>query len=180
MNTDDIIFSNLQLGCKIGFSIQKYQFPEIRSDYDANWLQVRITCECKEHSFTATDPALLTTDLVEIGDWFEAIARNEIPTHIELDFIEPNIRFVLFRSTRGKVGFGIDLAYEHKPTFGMKAVHGDEFESDDFRIWFECSHNKMRDYANAFRVLSKVYPPRGDEFALKMFHYKSGDTQTHG
>ncbi len=59
-----------------------YQYPDIEEDpywHDSNWLNIKASVDEFVGIHGATDPAMLTTKLQEIADWFHTISRNEIP-----------------------------------------------------------------------------------------------------
>lgn len=72
-----------------------YQFPEIQDEeYDSNWLLIQIHLVHPRGEWTTVDPCLLTYEVEELADWFDAIARGD---HVDAEqhFIEPNLLFRL-------------------------------------------------------------------------------------
>jgi len=79
---------------RVEIKITSYQFPKTsKYEEDRNWLNVFLKVESNQGNWETIDPALTTSDLIEIKNWFEQILKNGKPKENNLDFIEPNLSF---------------------------------------------------------------------------------------
>ncbi len=140
---------------KLDFTIEGYQFPDIASGFDANWLVVGLVLRYRDKVFKQKDPSITTDELRAIHEWFLSISKNEIPTYVTLDFLEPNLAFQLLRNQNGMILYGIQLSLECKPPFVIEDCIDDECV-----LVFENSHQEMENYAEHFHSLSKAFPVR--------------------
>jgi len=162
-----IFFKNELYSIEFQFSIKGYQFPDIESDYDGNWLNVKYECFYKDKQFVVVDPSLLTTELKAISEWFYKISNNEIPEYVSLSFIEPNLEFILYGNKNNLIRYGIKLDLEAKPPFDIdeflvNSSEDEEDEESEFIMIFESYLGDLRKYSDQFRELCKQYPQRGD------------------
>jgi hypothetical protein len=97
--------------------IAGYQYPaDVCSplpEYDLNWLQVHIHArDADDHEWEATDPCLLTWELVELARWLESYPKDST-TPSTMQFTEPCLSFDLHRmpceSPAGKEGCSVVL-----------------------------------------------------------------------
>jgi hypothetical protein len=74
-------------------SVVGYQFPnDATSEYDSNWLNVKIEATHPKGNWARVDPALLTYEVEGLAKWLEGIASVNPPSH-SASFVEPNLEF---------------------------------------------------------------------------------------
>ncbi len=163
MNMKNIIFKNESLKLEFRFSITGYQFPDIESDSDGNWINVKYECFYRDNQFEVIDPSLLTTELKEIFDWFDLISKNQIPKYTSLNFLEPNLEFILYGNKNNIIRYGIKLDLEAKPPFRIEefSIPYDEDEDHEFIMIFESSFDDFRMYSELFCIMCKEYSQKG-------------------
>ncbi len=85
---------------KVEIKIEAYQFSK-NSRYveDRNWLNVFLNAQSKKGNWKTTDPALTTSDMVRMKNWFREILENGKPNENVLEFIEPNLSFELLEDS---------------------------------------------------------------------------------
>lgn len=87
----DLIGTN---GTSFSLTIVDYQYPKNHhSSYDADWLVVRIEVSDHRGRWSSVDPCLLTWEVAQLADWFDAHA-TAIVANKRIGFIEPNLRFM--------------------------------------------------------------------------------------
>lgn len=163
MKTEAIIFNNESLKLEFRLSVVSYQFPEIKDDYDGNWLILKYEVKYREKSFVAEDPSILTVDLLSIYEWFDSISKQNIPRWVCLSFIEPNLEFEVFSNDDGKIRFGIKLSLEAKPQFVIEEFLAGDIENveDDFVMVFEANYHELVQYRDHFKKVIEQYPVKG-------------------
>lgn len=135
------------------FSVEGYQFPDnTDGDYDSNWLNIRSEIRCSQGHEVRIDPALLTSELLSISDWFYTISQNDIPWSVTHGFIEPNFEFILYGKREDIVRFGIMLSCELRPQFAE--------EDEEFIMIFEYSLTEMESLSRAFKKEYELFPER--------------------
>ncbi|MEP3275868.1 MAG: hypothetical protein ABJN26_15890 [Stappiaceae bacterium] len=161
MNQNKITFSNPEIDLELDFSIQDYQFPDLTSGCDDNWLIVKLKCRYQGRVFEKKDPSITSHELESIRKWFQSIAGNTIPEYTCLSFTEPNLEFELFGNRNGTVRFGIKLAAEFKPPFVIRQFAFEPLDPDDeFVLVFENSFEEMSAYAVRFQNMLEAFPLR--------------------
>ena len=163
MKTQTIDFRNPHHDLQFQISVKDYEFPEVTTGHDANWLITRIQVQHRHQDFSAEFPALLTGDLRFIVDWFKAVSAKQIPRFTTLCFTEPNLEFELYANTGDAIRFGIKLSHEFKPPLRIPELTLDEAfnEDDDFVMVFEYPFEDMRSFACRFQSLYDAWPQRG-------------------
>jgi hypothetical protein len=80
---------------KLIVNIEGYAYPFSREYWDANWLSIEVIIyEKGDLFFNKNDTCLLTTELINLKDWFENIAKNNFGlTTNSIQFTEPCISF---------------------------------------------------------------------------------------
>jgi len=131
-----------------------YQFPHLAHEqYDSDWLNIRIRVKLSQGTWTATDPSLLTWELVSLIEWLESIAdSNRVDS--EASFMEPNLRFELIEEEPKRLRIYFEL--ESRPSW---APH-DGAGMDDLWAEFEVEEEELRDAAASLREDLKRYPIR--------------------
>ncbi|MBI2832157.1 MAG: hypothetical protein HYX79_07870 [Chloroflexi bacterium] len=71
-----------------------YEFPEIQTEeYDSNWLRIRThIVHLARGEWNSIDASLLTWEVEELADWFDAIAKGHRVESVQ-SFTEPNLSF---------------------------------------------------------------------------------------
>jgi hypothetical protein len=109
--------------------ILRYEFPLLRllwaTEYDSNWLVVRISVRHPRGEWTATEPCLLTYEVAGLADWFEANARGA-PVGEAIGFIEPNLTFRLTNDSDGNQVLRIYFELECRPPWAAARAAGPE------------------------------------------------------
>lgn len=102
-------------GSEIEVRLTRYQFPEIEDDHwDSNWLMVALRVQAPQGSWHTEDPALLTWEVRDLVNWFEALVNNhqEDPS---LVFLEPCLGFGVTKQTADTVKLQVRLGHEFRP-----------------------------------------------------------------
>lgn len=163
MKRNSITFKNAEIDLELDFSIKDYEFPDILSGWDGNWLVVQLECRYRGQVFKSKTPSITTHELKEICQWFKSIAVNTIPEYTVLSFTEPNIEFRLFHNKSGKIRFGILLNAESKPPFSIQEFTIQPVDLDeDYVLVFENSFKEISTYATNFQNLLTDFPSRGE------------------
>lgn len=161
MKTEIITFKNLDYDLELDFSIAGYEFPDAKSELDANWLIVGLECRYQNKIFATKDPSIEVGELDDIWKWFHSISFDTIPAYTNLSFLEPNLEFQLFRKDKGAIRFGIKLDAESKPPFLIRELAVEEVDFDDiFTAVFESSFQELRTIADSFQNLLATFPFR--------------------
>lgn len=170
-------------GTQVRLRLLGYQFPDAvgdaRGDYDANWLivggSVRLAAG---RTWTFTDPALLTWEAGELGEWLAGAARGQVkvvsqeqaavlPDSDETPdgaaiFVEPNLAF----SVAGYNGNGLEDAGGHGGADGTVSlrVHM-AYESapdwaEDIIVELTCPREMVLRAAQDWDALVAAFPRR--------------------
>ncbi len=83
-----IELNNIENNVRLKCDIVGYEFPDNLED---NWCILRVEVKQENQTFVRVDPALETTELVELYEWFESISKNRLPQYAQLTFTEPCI-----------------------------------------------------------------------------------------
>lgn len=82
--------------CSLGLTVTGYEFPEIESGLDANWLMIDMEAVAGSERWRAKEPALETTELTSLVSWLRGVAGANMPrAHFEAT--EPNLSFIAVR-----------------------------------------------------------------------------------
>lgn len=74
-----------------------YQFPHLEHEpYDSDWLNIEVSVKHPRGTWSKTDACILTFELASLIDWLGWLADN-LPTHSEENFMEPELGFVVRR-----------------------------------------------------------------------------------
>ena len=102
-------------GSEIEIHLTRYQFPEIMDEkWDANWLMISLRVQSPQGSWHTEDPALLTWEVGDLANWFEALA-NKQQEERWLVFLEPCLGFVVTKQTADTVNLQVRLGHEFRP-----------------------------------------------------------------
>jgi hypothetical protein len=142
-------------GLRLSLTIAGYQYPSEHADeYDANWLQVNIEANDGRRGWTSTDPCLLTREVIDLADWFEALAAGQAMEPIR--FIEPNLRFELaaFDGAYAKVRVTFELG--STPPWAKSRWVGEH----PLSIIFPLTPGELHSAAGNLRRQIETYPAR--------------------
>lgn len=128
----------LLFSCKetsLYLTLEGYQFPSCRNEpYDADWLNVKIRASHPKGNWSATQPCLLTWEVIELVEWFKSLA-NDGPLHSRKSFIEPELSFEWLMQPNGLLRVYLD--YELRPPWSP--YHGPHEEPEFF---LQCAISK--------------------------------------
>ncbi len=131
-----------------------YQFPHIENEeYDSNWLNIMIRVKLPQGSWTATDPSLLTWELISLTEWLEKIAEGK-RVEPEKSFMEPELRFELIEEENKKLRVYFECS--SRPSWAPYDSAG----MDDLYAEFGINENELRKAAGALREDLKRFPVR--------------------
>lgn len=139
---------------QVEIRVEGYEFPDINSSYDDNWLSIFIDVQTKNHKWQSTFPSLLTWEIEGLVEWFETLAENKKPKWYKLNyFTEPNLSFEILNDyTDSLKKFRIIFDLEFRPP-----------NSDDdtnYFIEFWASNEELKKIAKNFETELKKYPQR--------------------
>jgi hypothetical protein len=141
-------------GQALELSIMGYQFPSGPTDWhDRNWLQVRIHVVHPRGSWRSTDPMLLTSEVLKLADWMDAVAKGEV-TQDERPFTEPALRFEV-----GSHALRIYFELESRPSWAKSDVT----PSNDLWVEFPLAEVDLSGAAADLRRQLEQYPVRASE-----------------
>ncbi|WP_428243529.1 WapI family immunity protein [Gynuella sp.] len=142
---------------KIDFSLEVigYQFPERKED---DWCLLKVKIDQGEDRCELVDPALETTELVQLLRWFSSLAEGQLPRYSCLTFIEPCLKFNFLAFNDGAVRIAINLSHELKPPFKMEQFIA---KSEDWNIVIELHANDFANIDGGIKMALEKYPVRG-------------------
>ena len=146
INTD----GNVELIC----DVVGYQFPD---DMDDNWCLLKVSVIHLDNTCELIDPALETTELIQLLEWFSCLAGNGFPKCLYLSFIEPCISFEFLAIERNFVRIAIHLKGELKPSFKLKQL---ESESNTWSLIFDLGEGELEQVVAGINAATQHYPVR--------------------
>ena len=146
--------TNIDNKVQLGLSITGYEFPEQPGD---NWLMIMVTVAQAEKVFESADPALQTTDLVDLHDWFECLSSNRLPRYSRLTFIEPCLEFEFLAREESTVRIAIKLNHELKPAFNLEQFGR---ASENWSIVFNIGKSEFSGILKSLSLAIQQYPIR--------------------
>lgn len=123
-----------------------------------NWYMVRVFVSQRGQSFETVFPAIETTELPGLFEWFQTLSQLRLPSMIRHFFTESCLEFEYIRWRDGVVMIGVSLRHEMKPPFSLKAKKG---RDDDWWCSFELSPRDFLTINNYLKSIMKSYPVRG-------------------
>ncbi|MBL8214938.1 MAG: hypothetical protein JNK87_29730 [Bryobacterales bacterium] len=90
--------------------ILNYQFPEIRVDWDANWLTLGLRVRTAERSWSTTDSCLLTWEAHELLKWLSGLMTAK-QQDTGIGFLEPDLAFEAVASSEHSLDLAVRLGY---------------------------------------------------------------------
>ncbi len=118
----------------------------------------------RENLFEVTDPALETTDLQQLLEWFQCLSNRILPQYATLYFTEPCLSFEFIKSEEDWVRISIKLDYEMKPNFLLEQLfHFDDEDSIDdydFEMIFDLTQDDFSAVIASLQETIKKFPIR--------------------
>jgi hypothetical protein len=138
----------------VELKITDYQFPNqsVSDQYDRNWLMICIDVKSKLGHWRTSDPSLLTWEVLELINWLYDISNNIEVKWNPLEFIEPNLSFILIKGEDDKRCLRIKFDLESRP----------ESAKDDIDYFVDCqlTNEALRQMAQGLKIELKKYPQR--------------------
>lgn len=149
-----IDLKNINGDVEIRLDIVGYQFPDDPKD---NWLFLALTVNQNGRILQLIDPAIETTDLVTIYEWFTDLSQRRLPKFSRLDFIEPCICFEFLGCKKDTVRIAIEFSHELRPNFMITQLGNQDYE---WEIIFELTDIDFRN--SIFKIIETMekYPIR--------------------
>lgn len=147
--------SNVENKVQFELSVEGYEFPEDPHD---DWCFVKVIIKQDDDTFEATDPALDTTELIGMFEWFSCLSERRLPRYSTLCFVEPCLEFEFLASTDDYLRISIHLNLELKPHFDLKQFNFPA--SNDWEIVFELDKNKTNEVLLGIKEVLVEYPVR--------------------
>ncbi|AWF80220.1 hypothetical protein BTJ40_05015 [Microbulbifer sp. A4B17] len=129
--------SNVENKVELELSVEGYQFPESPKD---DWCFIKLIVKQGKDTFEAVDPALETTELMRILEWFRHLSERRLPRYTRLSFTEPCLEFKFLACTDSSVRISIHLSHELKPNFELKQFGR---PPSDWRVVFELKEKEF-------------------------------------
>lgn len=141
----------------IDFSLEVigYQFPDSKKD---DWCFLKVKIDQGDNRCELVDPALETTELVQLLRWFSSLAEGRLPRYSCLTFTEPCLSFDFLAFNDGVVRISINLSHELKPPFKIKQFRA---MSEDWNVVIELRANDFANIRGGIKSALEKYPVRG-------------------
>lgn len=146
--------SNVENKVGLELSAEGYQFPESPKD---DWCFVKVIVKQGKDTFEAVDPALETTELVNILEWFKCLSERKLPRYARLCFTEPCLEFEFLACTDSSVRISIHLSHELKPSFDLKQFG---LPPSGWGLVFELRENEVYKVISGIEETLLRYPVR--------------------
>lgn len=146
--------SNVDNKVDLELSIEGYQFPEIPKD---QWCFVKVIVKQGSDVFEAIDPALQTTELLRVLEWFRCLQERKLPRYARLCFTEPCLEFDFLASTESSVRISVHLSHELKPNFDLEQLGR---RSSEWSVVFELRENELKQIVSGVEVVLLRCPVR--------------------
>ncbi len=128
--------------------IAGYQFPEITTGWDANWLMIEGRAAIHGSEWAFVDPCLLAQEVLQLAKWLESVG-NPGQLSLACFFTEPNMDFQL--NTPGSIR--INFSHECLPPWAAPREWGNYWIDLPITTGLlEAAHNLRRQLA--------LYPQR--------------------
>lgn len=131
-----------------------YQLP---ATLDDDWCVVRVSVRQGQALFERVDAALEASELVEIRDWFRALAVDRLPRYAHLSFTEPCLGFEFLARDDAGVRFAVHLGHELRPPFALEQLGGVD---DEWIVVFHLSAPRLTAVADAVEAAIARFPTR--------------------
>lgn len=149
-----IELENIENHVKLKCEVVGYQFPNNHKD---NWCLLKVDIKQGDKSFEKIDPALETTELVELREWFKSLSKKRLPRFAKLTFTEPGISFEFLACINEQVRISIKLSHEIKPNFMLEQFRS---EHSDWIIVFELNDKDFDKTICGIEAAIKHFPTR--------------------
>lgn len=130
----------------------EFAYTHRREPYDSdnNWLYIQVKYSDKDREWRCAGPALLTWEAESLVE-FLCNPPGEGVGAAEIEFIEPNLSFIISR--RGKAGYTLTviLSLEFNPPFSGKKY---------FKLEFEASADELSGLASQMEGQISRFPVR--------------------
>jgi len=139
---------------ELELSVLGYESPD---NPHCNWYMVRALVSKKNETFETVFPALETTDLPHLVQWFENLFHLKLPSARRKYFTEPCIEFEYLSWQEGAVWISVTLHQEMKPLFSSNDCKGDN--------WSLISKLSSKDFSSIIKnmkLIMEKYPIRGN------------------
>lgn len=146
--------SNVENKVALELAIEGYQFPDSPKD---DWCLVKVIVKQGEDTFEAVDPALETTELLRVIEWFRCISRRKLPRYARLSFTEPCLEFKFLACTDDAVRISIHLSHELKPNFKLKQLG---LSLSKWNVVFELGENEFNEIISGIEAALQRFPVR--------------------
>lgn len=148
-----IKLKNKENTVELQLDIVGYQFPKTQD----NWCLLQVCVQQGDQHFQKTEPALQTTDLKDLYNWFDALANARLPSYACMDFIEPCLSLAYVSYIKQAITIAITLECEIKPNFPRKHPHGHD---DNWTLEFELHEQDLIQIRQNIQQWIQNYPSR--------------------
>ena len=149
-----IKLKNIERNIELQLVVMGYQFP---NDSEDNWCLINTIVTQGNEKFEVTDPALETTEIIKILDWFKRLSLHRLPRFNKLTFTEPCLEFEFLACHDNKVRLAINLSHEIKPNFKINQF---KRKTNDWNIIFELSDDDFKSIIVDMEAILMQYPNR--------------------
>jgi hypothetical protein len=155
-----IKLSNEKFGISCEVSVEGYEFPEVHTGWDGNWLLVKIDIVENNKNFSKILPVITTFDIEKMAEWFEDISRKTIPKNTTLCFLEPDLKFHFLGYKEPYIQIEVELNHGFKPKYILDCNdEDDETSSISFELYSDLEN--CTNINKNIRAILLKYPPRG-------------------
>ena len=149
-----IKLNNIEKDIELQLAVMGYQFP---NDPEDNWCLINTTVTQGNERFEVTDPALETTEIIKILEWFKCLSLHKLPRFNKLSFTEPCLEFEFLACHNSKIRIAINLSHEMKPHFKINQF---KRKINDWNIIFELSTDDFKSVIMDLEATLMQYPNR--------------------
>ena len=146
---------NVEGNVKFNCEVIGYQFPASKKD---DWCLLKVAIEQAGDHCELIDPAIETTELEQLYNWFSCLAEKTLPRYAHLTFTEPCISFEFLAYRNGLVRMAVHLGHELTPNFKLKQFRS---EVSEWVIIFELAEIQFKDILEGIQATLSKYPVRG-------------------
>lgn len=112
-------------------------------------------CRPERGRWRSTDPSLLAGDVERLADWLEGGVEGPA-RDAEIDFLEPNLSFALYRASGDDVTLRVWFELESRPPWAPNDAAG----ARDLWLDLEVSSDDVRRAARDLREQLEKFPAR--------------------
>lgn len=131
-------------------NVEGYSYPFSREYWDSNWLSINIEIKDFQTSlfFDKNDNCLLTTELVNLREWFSNLKNNNFDETDEIHFMEPALS-IKFKNNE----LEIVLRYKLNPKYEK------DFDSE-YSLFFVVNEKEIQGIIAELDRYIKKYPEK--------------------